>query len=235
MSTVAIIGVDGAGKTSVCQETMKSFPLPIKYMYMGPGIESSNFSLPTSRLFLALKLRSYKKSAKHLGITDPQYLTTHHIEHRRDKRGKIGATLRLFNRTAEAWYRQIISWIYQIRGFVVLYDRHFIFDATPGGGITGISKMRLTDRVNYWLLDVLYPKPNLIIFLDAPPEVLYSRKKEANLEYLARRRKAFLEQGSISENFIRIDATQPLEKVLSDVEHHMMMFFAKEKAGEVKL
>jgi thymidylate kinase len=235
MATIAIIGVDGSGKTSVCHTLLETFPLPIKYLYMGPGIESSNFSLPSSKLILALKLRSYRKTAERLGINDPKYLTTHHMEHRRDNRGSLGAVLRLINRTAESWYRQVISWVYQLRGYVVLYDRHFIFDATPSGGMENISKMRITDRINYWLLDRFFPRPDLAIILDAPPNVLYERKKEGNLEYLARRRQAFLDQGRLNENFICVDATQPLDKVLVDVERHMMLFLSKEETGKVQV
>ena len=50
MYTVALIGGDGAGKTTIADQLRDSFPLPLKYLYMGINIESSNVALPTSRI-----------------------------------------------------------------------------------------------------------------------------------------------------------------------------------------
>jgi thymidylate kinase len=226
MFTVALIGADGAGKTTVAKELVRSFPLPTKYLYMGLNIESSNFALPTSKLILALKLRSYRKEAKRLGITQPDFISTHHPEHRRDKRGKIGATLRLLDRLAEEWFRQIISWSYQRKGYIVIYDRHFLFDAAPSSVDSRAQKQRRTDAIHYWILDHFYPKPDLVIFLDVPPEKQLERKQEVTLDYLRARRGAFLEQERKTANFVRVDAAQPLDKVLADVTQHVMHFHA---------
>ena len=109
------------------------------------------------------------------------------------RKGKMRAALRLANRLAEEWFRQILSWVYQTLGYVALYDRHFLFDfhtiGKPG------QTPRLSDRLHVWLLRSLYPRPDLIIFLDAPPEVLMARKGEATLDYLELRRRAFLQAG----------------------------------------
>ena len=49
MVTVALIGADGAGKTSVARALERSRDLPIKYLYMGINTEASNHMLPTTR------------------------------------------------------------------------------------------------------------------------------------------------------------------------------------------
>jgi thymidylate kinase len=226
MFAVAVIGADGAGKTTLTKRLLETFPIPMKYLYMGWNPESSNFALPTSRLMLHLKLRSYRREAERLGIDEPEFISTHHPAHRKVHRGKIGTTARLLNRLAEAWYRQMISWIYQLRGNVVVYDRHFLFDAAPGTSGSQVQKEPLDSRIYYWLLSHLYPKPDLVIFLDAPPEVLLERKKETTLEYLRWRRTAFLDQGEKLANFIRVDATAPPDKVLAEVAQHIMQFHA---------
>jgi thymidylate kinase len=224
MFTVALIGADGAGKTTVAKELVRSFPLPIKYLYMGTNPESSNFALPTSRLILFLKLHSYRSHAKQLGITQPDYVSTHHPAHRRDRRGKVGATLRLLNRLAEEWFRQIISWLYQLRRYIVVYDRHFFFDAAPSRIDSRPQKQRRTDAIHYWLLNHLYPKPDLVIFLDVSPKEQVKRKQEVTLDYLHGRREAFLDQGRKLTHFIRVDAGQPVDKVVADVSQVMMQF-----------
>ncbi|MDQ4078675.1 MAG: hypothetical protein M3220_20845, partial [Chloroflexota bacterium] len=55
MFTVALIGADGAGKTTVGKRLEGALPLPAKYIYMGINLESSNLVLPTTRLILEVK------------------------------------------------------------------------------------------------------------------------------------------------------------------------------------
>lgn len=224
--TVALIGADGSGKTTVAKKLVETFPAPMKYMYMGPNIESSNYRLPTSRLILALKLRTYKKKADKLGIDDPTFVSTHHPEHRHNKGGKLRATGRLLHRLVEEWYRQFISWSFQWRGYIMVYDRHFLFDVAPRAIDNQVQKQRLSDFIHYWILSHLYPKPDLVIFLDAAPEKLFERKQETSLDYLRGRRGAFLVQGKKMDHFIRVDATQPLDQVLAEVTEHVLSFRA---------
>ena len=211
MFTVALIGADGSGKTTISNELLKSFPLALKYIYMGTSIQSSNITLPTNRLILYLKLRAHKKSAK-----NPKQ-STEFYEYRKVKRGKIGATASLINRLAEEWYRQLVSWFYLIRGFIVIYDRHFIFEHAAHAEETSKEEMRLTDRIHLWSLYHLYPNPDLILFLDAPPELLITRKNEWPIERLKKHQDAVLKLGDSMPNFIHIDATQKVEQVYSDV------------------
>jgi thymidylate kinase len=223
MSTVALIGADGAGKTIVAKNLLNSFPLPVKYLYMGRNFDSSNFAMPTSRLIQFLRRYLNKKSTKtkstkfhyfNASVQQPEEWWI------KDKRGKIFATLRLVNRLADEWFRQFISWSYQLRGYVVIYDRHFSLDHEP------TNSSRLTARLHRWLLNNWYPKPDLVIFLDAPPEVLFGRKGETTLEYLQKCREAFLSQGENKSNFVRIDALQPLENVCAEVRYQIMQFHA---------
>jgi thymidylate kinase len=57
----------------------------------------------------------------------------------------------------------------------------------------------------------------LVIYVDAPAEVLFARKGEKTPEELENRRQAFLRQGTQVRNFVRVDGTQPLDKVCTDV------------------
>src|SRR5206468_11488099 len=55
--TVALIGPDGAGKTTVSRRIEQSLPVPVKYIYMGVNTDASNVMLPTTRAIHALKDR----------------------------------------------------------------------------------------------------------------------------------------------------------------------------------
>ena len=211
MFTVALIGADGSGKTTISNQLLESFPLPMKYIYMGIAVQSSNVMLPTSRLILYLKLRAHQKTVKNLD-SSPEFL-----EFNKVKRGKIGATAGLLNRLAEEWYRQLVSWIYRMRGYIVLFDRHYIFEHANHADDLNKQGIRLTDRIHLWSLYRLYPKPDLVIYLDAPPELLVTRKKEWPIEQLKKHQESALKLGATMPNFIRIDATQKLEKVYEDV------------------
>ena len=212
VTTVALIGPDGSGKSAVAKALLASSPLPLKYIYMGVSIESSNVALPTSRLIHQWKVYRHKKSLQRSNKDVPASVNFHGIEHRGDTRGKLGGVVRLLRRVSEEVYRQLVSWLYQLRGNVVLYDRHFLFDSCPLP--TDPSKHRFTDAAHHWFLRKLYPRPGLAIFLDAPAEVMYARKQEVPIEYLERERTKLLQKSCYAKKFISVDSTKPLEEVV---------------------
>lgn len=221
-TTVALIGPDGSGKSAVAQALMNSSPVPLKYLYMGTSIESANVTLPTSRWVHQWKVWRHRKSLEASGKNVPQKITLHGLEHRSNKRGKLGAALRLLRRISEESYRQLHSWIYQWQGKVVLYDRHFLFDGCPAPGDGGDH--RLNDRIHYWFLRRLYPRPDIAIFLDAPADVLYSRKQEVPLVYLERERQTLLTKQSYAKCFISVDCTRPLDEVVTRIEEILKFY-----------
>jgi len=227
MSTIALIGADGSGKTTIANRLLKDQPVKLQYLYMGLNIESSNHSLITSKLIYYYKVRKYKKKLGIKGSLKKQNLSLHDLNDERtsDSRGKLGATFRTFNRIAEQGYRQIIAWFYQVSGKVILFDRHFLFDAAIDEKQTNKADERLTDRFYHWMLTKVFPKPDITIFLFAPAEVLFSRKGEATLEYLDAKNQSMMNIGTIVNNFVKIDATQPLEKVYSDVKNTITNFY----------
>ena len=69
------------------------------------------------------------------------------------------------------------------------------------------------------LIGSLMPQPRLWLLLDAPAEVLQMRKQEVTPEETARQRQAYLSQVKKQRNYVIVDASQPLDKVITDVEH----------------
>lgn len=230
MTAVALIGCDGAGKTSVAEMLTRRSPFPVRYVYMGVNADSSNVSLPTTRLVHALKVRGVRKERRKRGEAVSAPVSLHGIEHRKDSRGKLWAALRLMNRIAEESLRQAVSTWYQARGFVVVYDRHFLFDYGAGK-----PPRRLSDRIHRWFLERVYPKPDLVLFLDAPSDVLYARKPEVPIDYLDARRRAYLHQGRSIERFELIDASQQLDNVYAEVTRRIedMLSQSKKEGGVI--
>ena len=62
MFSVALIGPDGAGKSTIANMLAESFPVSVKVLYMGINLDSSNVVLPTSRLIRKVKKLGLRKS-----------------------------------------------------------------------------------------------------------------------------------------------------------------------------
>src|SRR5215217_3315128 len=78
------------------------------------------------------------------------------------------------------------------------------------------------------------PRPQLVILLDAPPDVLYSRKRELPFEEIARQREAYLELTRKLSNGYVVDASKPLDEVVFRVERLILDYMAKRTARRSK-
>jgi thymidylate kinase len=95
------------------------------------------------------------------------------------------------------------------RSTLVLYDRHFI-DIL-------VDPKRYRYSGPKWLLQLIWrviPKPDLVVLLHAPAEIVHSRKQELPLDETARQERSYLALVRSLENGRIIDATQPLEGVV---------------------
>jgi thymidylate kinase len=107
------------------------------------------------------------------------------------------------------------------RTTLVLNDRHFV-DV-------------LVDPVRYryggpsWLVQAIWrciPKPDLILLLDAPAEVLQSRKQEVPFEETARQRQAYAELVGTLRNGHIIPCARPLDVVAADASNLVLQHLA---------
>lgn len=222
MSSVALVGPDGAGKTTVARRLEAEPGLKVRYLYMGVSIDSSNVTLPTTRWAQRVKEVLAERIGGGSSGADARDARAAGGQAPADDglpKGRLWATARLLNRIAEEWYRQLLAWWYQLRGYVVVYDRHFVFDFR--GSDVEARNRTLDRRLHRWHLVHLYPRPDLVICLDAPGEVLFARKGEKSPEALEARRQAFLRQGERLEGFVRVDATRSPEEVYAEVLRHV--------------
>jgi thymidylate kinase len=214
MFTVALIGPDGAGKTTIARELEHVLPVPTKYLYMGVNWDASEHLLPTTRLIQAVR-RARGTAPDAGGPPDPLApAPTGGSLPIRFARGAWRA-LALANRLAEEWYRQFLAWSWVRRGVLVVFDRHFFSDYYAHDVVGGSRSFGR--RLHGFFLDRVYPKPDLVVFLDAAPEVLLGRKGEGTLELLERRRGDYLAVAAHTPSFVAIDAGRPLDAVVQDV------------------
>jgi thymidylate kinase len=67
------------------------------------------------------------------------------------------------------------------------------------------------------MLQHVYPRPDLVICLDAPTTVLHARKPESDPQWLEGRRQEYLRLTGVVPEVVVVDADRPVEAVLRDV------------------
>jgi len=212
---VALIGPDGAGKTTVTRLVAETLPVPSRTIYMGVNLESSTLMLPTTRLILM---------AKRARGGRPDLTVSAHEDAAAQQRslGERGArsaksAVRMTSWVAEEWFRQAVASYAQWRGEVVIFDRHFFCDYYAYDIVRRHGPRPLSARVHGSLLARAYPRPDLVVYLDAPADVLHARKQEGTLEFLEQRRQDYLSLADVFEQFVVIDAARPADVVASEV------------------
>jgi hypothetical protein len=213
---VALIGPDGAGKSASSQRLDEVLPLPVKRIYMGVNLEASGTALPTTRLILAVK-RARGCELDVAGSARARGSTRRPVGSPRRAAVALKSAARLVAWVSEEWFRQCVAWYHTRRGSIVIFDRHFFADYYHSDVGSSSADRPLSSRIHGFLLDRIYPKPDLTICLDAPSDVLWSRKQETSVEWLERRRQQYLAMAEVLPHFVVVDAAQPLADVTRDV------------------
>lgn len=132
--------------------------------------------------------------------------------HGQQPRGLVASILKLGwlgSNWWAGWFRQLRR---DSRNSYLIFDRYhadLLVDPVRYryGGPQALA--RLASR---WM-----PQPDRVIFLDAPPSVLLSRKQEVDEASLERSRAGYLQLCRSHPRFKIVDASRPLEDVVADV------------------
>ena len=214
MFTVALVGADGAGKTTIGRALSRSLPFPAVYIYMGANLEASTVMLPST--WLIMVLRRWRRAPS--GPTPPPSYAADHARSRGPLRRFLAAikqTLRLGYLLLEETYRLAIASWHRRRGRVVIFDRH-VFADYYASDVTAHPGRPFLRRLHGAVL-TRYPRPDLTICLDAPAPVLWARKREGELAWVEQRRTDYLRLREVVPNFAIVDAAQPAAAVLDQV------------------
>jgi len=97
-------------------------------------------------------------------------------------------------------------------------------------------------RIRYggpsWLLKMaarVVPRPDLVILLDAPADVLWSRKQEVPFEEVLRQRDGYCKVAGKLPFSATVNAAQPLADVIRDVESTIIEHYARRTAERLRL
>jgi thymidylate kinase len=222
---VAIIGADGAGKSTITDLVARTLPLPAVRAYLGDEPPAGVPVLPTTR-WLRRRWTSAASSdpgaaARPEGSADvrnhnaaPGEDSSRAVSPLQRLRQKAAHVAVVSNAMAEEYHQTSRALRQAARGKVVLLDRHYFYDyyfhhiaVRPDSRI---------DRIHgRWVTSVL-ARPSLVICLDAPAELLYARQPEGTLEQRVTRRAEYLQMsGDVGLHLL--DAARPLTEVAEDV------------------
>jgi thymidylate kinase len=113
-----------------------------------------------------------------------------------------------------------------VRGRLILFDR-YVYDRQ----LNASGKRSLKTRARRWLLSVAAPRPDLVVFLDAPGEVLYARKGEHSPEILEQQRQHYLGLREHIPQMVVVDATRDAEYVRRSVTALIWRGYARHLRG----
>ena len=202
--TVVMCGADGSGKSTAAHAVID-------------GLEGTFPAQKVRHFHWKPPIFSGKRQAAREATTDPHsqlprnpavslcYFGIHWLEF------MLGSHLRL--------------WPVTFRGGLVLIDRYY-YDFFVDQRRYRLSVPLFVVRLGHFFLK----KPDLVVLLDAPAEVLQGRKQEVPLEETERQRQAYLALVKGLPNGRVVDATQPPEKVGADITGAILAFMAERTA-----
>lgn len=211
MTTVALVGPDGSGKTTVAQRLLDELGVPAAYVYMGVNPDASQHQLPTTRLVWALRRRRGVRPDTGPPAAPP---SGERSGASRALRRELRDLVRVANLVAEETYRSVIVRREERRGRVVVFDRHYFLDY-HAHDIAPRARTFARTLHGRFLAHVLR-KPDLVVYLDAPAEVLLARKGEGTLDDLRRRQRDY-EAAMVGLRVERVAADQSLDTVVGEV------------------
>jgi thymidylate kinase len=193
MHFIAFLGCDGSGKSTVISGLSAELRKSGNEVSLGHWRPNVFSSVPNERALAS--------------ADDP---------HGQIPRGLFSSLLKL----AWLWLNWWLGWFLSL--FRAKSQGYLLFDRYHGDLLVDPIRYRYGGPMRAARLAVrLMPQPDLVIFLDAEPDVLLSRKQEVSREALVASRSRYLALCESNPNCRIVDAAQSLPAVVTDVLSHI--------------
>jgi len=208
---IAFTGVDGSGKTTQAKllvERLNQNVLGVSYVWSR-----------WSPLCLRPLIKKWKNS-----VTRNMDKSNHELDKIRDNKQ------RLLSKPVFRWLWIASFFIdYSLQMFVkirikmfrkriIISDRIF-YDSVIDQAINlGKRKDLLLDSMNFSLMKIFFPKPDLVIYIDCPEEIAFLRKADVTeTGYIKERRKLYLKLAD-KYGWTKVDGTLPIDEIAVHVK-----------------
>ncbi len=207
---VVLTGIDGSGKTTQAERLTNSLE--------SDGIDVSYVWSRWKPLLLRPLIKSWKK--------ETVMKSNKGFEHDRIKSRKQKLLRNPFIR----WMWLVCFFIdyglqifvkirlKMIRGGLIISDRIFYDSVIDQSVNLGDNKGWLINSLDSFWIKILFPAPDMVIFVDCPEDVAFARKDDApNIEYLEERRKLYLELAGLY-GWIIVNGTLPIDELAHQIK-----------------
>mgnify|MGYP001336527329 CR=1 FL=1 len=215
---IAILGPDGAGKSAVCTALATAPKMSLPFT----SVSFQHLYRNTLPPLKDLRRGRLQPRSTLMPISNPHSSTAH---------GTIISAIRMGYYLADQWLSELRWGRHQLaKNALRLHDRHAIDSLA--------DPRRYRFGCPSWLVRLyarLSPRPDLVIVLDAPIEVLQARKQEVVPEESERQRAAYRTLVRQIPNGHIVDASRPLPEVVQEVREIIIQLVAQRTSRRFNL
>lgn len=203
---ICFIGIDGSGKTTLARQKyvcLQKFEKKTTYVYGRVQPIISRILMDLGRIFL------FQRKKQDIFLDYEDY-TLQKQQTLKNNRSKFFLELAfLFDQIIEI-YIKILPPLMERK--IVFCDR-YIYDTIA----TDLAlDFEYSDKKVFRMIKIILkfiPKPDIVFYIDVPPEIAYSRKNDVpHINYLIQRKRLY-DLIEILPHFIKIDGTKSIDEI----------------------